>query len=167
MEASDFGPVPMNQYQSLRYSLGFLLGESHERVAGHFRRIDFPRPLATHPRTRIAVAESLAGPLAILGQVVHPDLPHLDLDGIARLLAGTGVIMLTGIGEMLNDNELAAVLSYIRQSFGNDGELVSAEAVRRVRAATRDRINFYTTEELLKEHPLKSGPTPDATADTR
>jgi hypothetical protein len=88
MEASDFGPVPMNQYQSLRYSLGFLLGESHERVAGHFRRIDFPRPLATHPRTRIAVAESLAGPLAILGQVVHPDLPHLDLDGIAKHLAG-------------------------------------------------------------------------------
>ena len=60
-----------------------------------------------------------------------------------------------GFGEMLNDIELAAVLTYVRQSFGNDGELVSADDVRKVRDATKDRINFYTTDEILKAHPLK------------
>ena len=60
-----------------------------------------------------------------------------------------------GFGEMLNDIELAAVLTYVRQSFGNDGELVTAEQVREVREATRDRVNFFTTEEILREHPLK------------
>jgi hypothetical protein len=56
---------------------------------------------------------------------------------------------------MLNDIELAAVLTYVRQSFGNDGEPVTAEAVRKVRDATKGRVNFYTTEEILKEHPIK------------
>ena len=46
------------------------------------------------------------------------------------------------------------VLSYVRQSFGNDGDLISAEAVRRVRGATKDRANFYMVEELLREHPM-------------
>ena len=62
---------------------------------------------------------------------------------------------MTGFGEILGDNELAAVLSYVRQSFGNDLEPVSAEAVRRVRATVRDRLNFYPAEDLLKEHPLQ------------
>lgn len=65
-----------------------------------------------------------------------------------------GVPPMMGFGEILGDNEMAAVLSYIRQSFGNDLDPVSAETVRRVRAATKDRVNFYTSEELLKEHPL-------------
>jgi hypothetical protein len=60
-----------------------------------------------------------------------------------------------GFGAMLNDIELAAVLSYVRQSFGNDGELITADAVRKVRQATEGRVNFYAVEELLKEHPLK------------
>jgi mono/diheme cytochrome c family protein len=66
-----------------------------------------------------------------------------------------GVPPMMGFGEMLNDIELAAVLTYVRQSFGNDGDLVSAEDVRKVRDETKDRINFYTTDEILKAHPLK------------
>jgi hypothetical protein len=50
---------------------------------------------------------------------------------------------------------MAAVLSYVRQSFGNDGEFVTPEAVKRLRDATKDRVNFHTTEEIQKEHPLK------------
>ena len=61
-------------------------------------------------------------------------------------------------------HELAAVLSYVRQSFGNDGELISAEAVRRVREATKDRANFYMVEDILKEHPMvkREAPAPVA-----
>ncbi|MDO8544422.1 MAG: ThuA domain-containing protein [Opitutaceae bacterium] len=83
--------------------------------------------------------KGLWGPIEVAGQHFDPT---------------KGVPPMMGFGEMLNDNELAAVLSYIRQSFGNDGELVTAEAVRKLRAETKPRINFYMVEEILKEHPM-------------
>ena len=67
-----------------------------------------------------------------------------------------GVPPMMGFGGMLNDDEAAAVLSYVRLSFGNNGKLVSPATVKKVREATKDRVNFYTTEEILKEHPLKT-----------
>jgi hypothetical protein len=69
---------------------------------------------------------------------------------------------MTGFGGLLNDNELAAVLSYVRLSFGNNGAMISAEQVAKVRAATRDRTNFYLVDELLKDHPLAPRPAPAA-----
>jgi hypothetical protein len=65
-----------------------------------------------------------------------------------------------GFGGLLNDNEMAAVLTYVRQSFGNNHDVVTAESVRRVRAATESRTNFYMVDEILKEHPLPPSPTP-------
>ena len=61
-----------------------------------------------------------------------------------------------GFGGLLNDDEAAAVLSYVRLSFGNNGQLVSPATVKKVREATQDRANFYMADELLKEHPLKA-----------
>jgi hypothetical protein len=61
-----------------------------------------------------------------------------------------------GFGGLLNDEEAAAVLSYVRLSFGNNGALVSAATVKKVREATKDRANFYMADELLKEHPLRA-----------
>ncbi|MGH7944552.1 MAG: c-type cytochrome, partial [Opitutaceae bacterium] len=84
--------------------------------------------------------KGLWGPIEVAGQQYDPT---------------RGVPPMMGFGEMLNDIELAAVLTYVRQSFGNDGELVTADAVRNVREATRERVNFYTTEEILKAHPLQ------------
>ena len=55
---------------------------------------------------------------------------------------------------MSPDEELAAVLSYVRQSFGNDGTFIKPEDVAKVREATKDRVNFYMVDEILKEHPL-------------
>jgi mono/diheme cytochrome c family protein/glucose/arabinose dehydrogenase len=78
----------------------------------------------------------------------------LEVDG-QRFDPSKGVPPMMGFGEMLNDIELAAVLSYVRQSFGNDGDLISAETVRKVREANRARVNFYTPEELLQQHPFK------------
>jgi mono/diheme cytochrome c family protein len=89
--------------------------------------------------------KGLWGPIEVNGQKFDPT---------------SGVPPMMGFGGLLNDIELAAVLTYVRQSFGNDGEPVSAEAVRKVREATRDRVNFYMGEELLKEHPLPPPPAP-------
>ena len=66
-----------------------------------------------------------------------------------------GVPPMMGFGGMPPDAEVAAVLSYVRLSFGNNGKLITAAQVAKVRAATKDRVNFYTAEEILKEHPLK------------
>jgi mono/diheme cytochrome c family protein/glucose/arabinose dehydrogenase len=84
--------------------------------------------------------KGLWGPIEVAGQVYDPS---------------KGVPPMMGFGELLNDIELSAVLSYVRQSFGNDGEFITAEQVRAVREKTKDRANFYMVEELLKEHPMK------------
>ena len=49
---------------------------------------------------------------------------------------------MTGFGGLLNDNELAAVLSYVRLSFGNNGAIITAEQVARV---LKDRERLAST----------------------
>ena len=66
-----------------------------------------------------------------------------------------GQVPMTPFAGMLNDNEMAALLTYVRNSFGNKAEPVQAGEVQKVRAATKGRVMFYNAEELLKEHPMK------------
>jgi mono/diheme cytochrome c family protein len=66
-----------------------------------------------------------------------------------------GVPPMTPFASLLKDNEMAAVLTYVRNSWGNQAPAVSKESVTRVRAATKDRSSFWTPEELLKAHPLE------------
>lgn len=61
-----------------------------------------------------------------------------------------------GFAPLANDAEIAAVISYVRQSFGNDLEFVKPEQVKQIREQTKDRNIFYTVEEILKEHPLEA-----------
>ena len=58
---------------------------------------------------------------------------------------------------LLNDEELAAVLTFVRNSFGNQSEPVTADEVKRVRAATTDQQLMYDPAELLKQHPMTGG----------
>jgi len=48
----------------------------------------------------------------------------------------------------VNDQEIADVLTYVRQSFGNKGNPVSVDQVKAVRAATAGRTAPWTTAEL-------------------
>jgi len=66
-----------------------------------------------------------------------------------------GVPPMTPFASLLNDKELAAVLTFVRNSWGNQAPPVQPETVARVRAATKSRTTFWTPEELLKEHPLE------------
>jgi mono/diheme cytochrome c family protein len=59
-----------------------------------------------------------------------------------------------GFGPLANDEEIAGVISYVRQSFGNDLDFVKADEVKRVREQVKDRNIFYMVEDILKEHPL-------------
>ena len=62
---------------------------------------------------------------------------------------------MTPFGGMLKDDEVAAVLTYARNDFGNKAPAIQPAQVSQVREATKARQSFYLADELLKEHPLK------------
>ncbi len=65
-----------------------------------------------------------------------------------------GQVPMTPFGGMLNDEELAAVLTYVRNSFGNEASPIKPDKVKEVRAAIANKKGFYTAEELLETHPI-------------
>ncbi|SMP42648.1 putative membrane-bound dehydrogenase domain-containing protein [Neorhodopirellula lusitana] len=67
-----------------------------------------------------------------------------------------GVPPMTAFRSLLNDEEVAAVLTFVRNTWGNKASAVSAESVKKVRAETNDRGIFWKPEELLGEHPLEA-----------
>jgi mono/diheme cytochrome c family protein/glucose/arabinose dehydrogenase len=66
-----------------------------------------------------------------------------------------GQVPMTPYAGMLKDDEMAAVLTYVRNAFGNKAPAVTTEKVKAVRAAIKDKTGFYTPEELLKLHPME------------
>jgi mono/diheme cytochrome c family protein len=66
-----------------------------------------------------------------------------------------GQVPMTPYAGMLNDQEMATVLTYVRNAFGNKAPAVTAEKVKQVRAAIKDKSGFYTPDELLKQHPME------------
>ncbi len=52
----------------------------------------------------------------------------------------------------LSDDEIAAVLTYVRNAFGNEAPPVSPEKVGQIRAATDAQSGFYDPADLLEEH---------------
>ena len=86
------------------------------------------------------------------------------IDGKTYGDIATGQPAMTGLGQLMNDDEVAAVLTYVRQSFGNNLPVVKAAQVKKVRAEIKDKNNApYTVEEVLKQHPLGE-PAKDAPA---
>ena len=67
-----------------------------------------------------------------------------------------GVPPMTAFRSLLNDEEVAAVLTFVRNTWGNKAAPVSAANVKRVRAETIDRTIFWTPEQLEAEHPLEA-----------
>jgi len=66
-----------------------------------------------------------------------------------------GQVPMTPYGGMLNDKEVAAVLTFVRNAHGNKAKPISPEKVKEVREATKDKEGFYSPTELLKDHPMK------------
>jgi len=67
-----------------------------------------------------------------------------------------GQVPMTPYGGMLNDKEVAAVLTYIRNSFGNKAPAVKERTVKQVRAAIKNKVGFYSPAELLLLHPMEN-----------
>jgi mono/diheme cytochrome c family protein len=66
-----------------------------------------------------------------------------------------GQVPMTPFGGLLNDEEIASVLTFVRNAFGNEASVVLPEEVGQVRGETADKEGFYTAEELLEMHPIE------------
>ena len=65
-----------------------------------------------------------------------------------------GQVPMTPFEHSLKDDEIAAVLTFARNSFGNEAPPIASEQVAKVRALMKDKRDLYTVEDLLKEDPL-------------
>jgi mono/diheme cytochrome c family protein/glucose/arabinose dehydrogenase len=85
------------------------------------------------------VLKGIWGPITVKGKLYDPK---------------NGVPPMMGFEPLLKDEEVAAVLTYIRNSFGNSAPAVKPEKVKEIREAIKDKKDFYTVEDLLKQHPF-------------
>jgi len=54
-------------------------------------------------------------------------------------------------GNVLDDRQIASILTYVRRQWGNSAPTVFPETVRKVRSETRTAAGFWTDESLEKE----------------
>jgi len=85
------------------------------------------------------VLKGLWGPLELNGKKFDPT---------------KGVPPMPGFAPLLSDEEIAAVISYVRQSYGNDLPLIKPSQVARIREQTSARADFYMIEDIMQEHPI-------------
>ena len=84
------------------------------------------------------VLKGLYGPIDVLGKRYDGQVPMTPFGGLLQ-----------------RDDEVAAVLTYVRNSFGNKAPAIYAEQVNRVRNSIKDKSGFYTADELVKQHPIE------------
>jgi mono/diheme cytochrome c family protein len=78
-------------------------------------------------------------------------LIHIVLRGLTGEVEVEGEMFkgeMPGWAPALNDAQVAAVLTYVRQSFGNKATPITAETVAKVRTASAQRQKPYTAAEL-------------------
>lgn len=55
-------------------------------------------------------------------------------------------------GRRLNDEEVAAILSYVRSFWGNEEDAVAPKEVQSIRSQYADRTRPWTAAQLRQEH---------------
>jgi glucose/arabinose dehydrogenase/mono/diheme cytochrome c family protein len=95
----------------------------------------------TGNETRLAklVLKGMVGPIKVLDREYPGQVPMTPYEGL------------------LKDDEMAAVLTFVRNAFGNKAGVVLPETVKAARGEVENRKGFYTEAELLKEHPHEGG----------
>jgi mono/diheme cytochrome c family protein/glucose/arabinose dehydrogenase len=99
----------------------------------------------------IARSEWLKDPQRAIKIVLYGMMGPIEVNG----LKFDGQVPMTPFGGMLKDDEVAAVLTFVRNHFGNRFGAVAPTEVAKVRASQPGRLSFYQSQELLREHPLK------------
>lgn len=115
----------------------------HQEDGGGLTSSGFP-PLKNTPwvigdeeRLIKIVLKGLLGPITVAGKDYPGQVPMTPFEG------------------MLDDSEVAAVLTFVRNSFGNQASPISPDLVKKVREEIKDKEGFYNPSELLKVHPME------------
>ena len=66
-----------------------------------------------------------------------------------------GQVPMTPFGGMLNDQEIANVLTYVRNSYGNKATAITPDQVKKVRDESKGQQGLLQVDQLLKDHPLE------------
>lgn len=61
-----------------------------------------------------------------------------------------GAAQMLAFKDVLSDQEIADVLSYIRNTWGNKAPVVKLEQVKKAREETKDHSGYMTVEDLMK-----------------
>ena len=90
-------------------------------------------PWVTGPQDRLIriVLHGVRGPMEIQGKTYNREMP--------------------GFGQILSDADVADLLTFVRERFGRSTQPVTAAAVSSIRAANKERSNYWSVEELLAE----------------
>ena len=118
-------------------------GTCHQMDGGGLTASQFPplrgTPWVTGSPERMIkiVLKGIMGPIEVAGREYPGQVPMTPYEG------------------MLNDTEIAAVLTYVRNSFGNQASPISPDLVKKVREEVKDKEGFWSPTELLKMHPME------------
>ena len=91
--------------------------------------------------SEFATAENVAVPIRV---VIHGMQGPVTVKGAEY----NGLMPPYGVGIAMSDREVAAVLTYVRSSWGNNASAITAEQVAAERAAQRAASGPVTAEEL-------------------
>ena len=86
---------------------------------------------------------------------IQSGLIKLTLDGLIGPIevlgeSYPGQVPMTPFRNLLSDDEVAAVLTYVRNAFGNQASAITPAQVESVRVNTATRQGYYTADELLQ-----------------
>ena len=84
-------------------------------------------------------------------QMIH--IPLVGLTGPITVKGQEWNLNMAAMGAAYSDEQLADVVSYIRNSWGNKASVVTPEQVKKVRAEIAGRTQPYTVEDLKKFAP--------------
>ncbi len=121
-----------------QYCVACHMGDGNGNAASGFPPLAKSEWVLEKDPSRIirVVLNGLGGPITVLGKEY----------GQAQMLPWR---------DALNDDDIAAVSTYIRSTWGNKAPVVDAALVKQIRGETADRGGVWTAEELLKV-PLKN-----------
>lgn len=75
-------------------------------------------------------------------------IPLAGLTGPLTVKGETWNLAMPAMGAALSDDDLAAVLTYIRQSWGNKASAITPEQIKAVRAEIGNRTQPFTADQL-------------------
>lgn len=77
-------------------------------------------------------------------------IPLRGLQGPIKVKGAEFNLSMVAIGAAMTDDQIAAVLTYIRNSFGNKASRVTVADVAKVRAAIAGHPDQFTADEIMK-----------------